>query len=362
MNREAGLYTALFCITLLVTGMLAATSLRSFHAPEHVQVLNGELAKAIETHYEANFPGKQLGVNLWAAIDYTLFNEGRPGVVVGNQGWLYTDEEFDVAADARASVAANLAAISKARAALASEGVQLVAAVVPAKARVYAEHIADRKPARAHEAAYDALVTALNARHIPTADLRDILTSGKSKEPTYFRTDTHWTPWGAHLAANEIARVTARAGLAPESRAAYITRRQRRDAHRGDLCNFLPLAPYFTQLLPPRESVDVMHTDAAEPAGNTDLFGDSDIPSVVLVGTSYSANPLWNFVGALKQSLGAEIASYAREGAGPFRPMAAYLQSEDFRSHPPRLVIWEIPERTLFLPPRTVTDTAAQTL
>jgi len=207
MNREAGLYTALFCITLLVTGMLAATSLRTFHAPERAQILNGELAKAIETHYEAKFPGKQLGVNLWAAIDYTLFNEGRPGVVIGNHGWLYTDEEFDVTDDAQASIEANLAAISKARAALAREGVKLVAAVVPAKARVYAEYIADRRPARAHETAYDDLVTALNARHIPTADLRESLTNGKSKEPTYFRTDTHWTPWGAHLAANEIARV-----------------------------------------------------------------------------------------------------------------------------------------------------------
>jgi alginate O-acetyltransferase complex protein AlgJ len=362
MNREACLYTALFCITLLVTGMLAATNLRTFHAPESVQLLNGELAKAIETHYDAKFPGKQLGVNLWAAIHYTLFNEGRPGVVVGNHGWLYTDEEFDVTDDAEASIEANLAAISKARDALAREGVKLVAAVVPAKARVYAEYIADRKPASAHEAAYDDLVDALVSNGIPTADLRESLVIGKTKEPTYFRTDTHWTPWGAQLAANEIARVTMKAGLAPENRAAYITRRQRRDAHQGDLCNFLPLAPYFRQLLPPRENIDVMHTDAAEAAATTDLFGDSDIPGVVLVGTSYSANPLWNFVGALKQALGADIASYAREGAGPFRPMAAYLQSEDFRSHPPRLVIWEIPERTLFLPPRASTDTAAQTL
>jgi alginate O-acetyltransferase complex protein AlgJ len=362
MNREAALYTTLFSITLLVTGMLAATSLRNFHAPEDAQLLNGELAKAIETHYEARFPGKQLGVNLWAAIDYTLFKEGRPGVVIGNQGWLYTDEEFDITDDAQTSIEANLAAISRARAALADQGAELVVAVVPAKARVYSEHIADRKPARAHETVYDNLVTELTANSIPTADLREILTTGKSKEPTYFRTDTHWTPWGARLAANEIARVTTQAGLAPESRAAYITRRQRRDAHQGDLCNFLPLAPYFTQLLPPRENIDVMQTEAAEPAESTDLFGDSELPNVVLVGTSYSANPLWNFVGALKQSLGADIASYAREGAGPFRPMAAYLQSDDFRTHPPRLVIWEIPERTLFLAPRTATDTVAATL
>jgi alginate O-acetyltransferase complex protein AlgJ len=71
------------------------------------------------------------------------------------------------------------------------------------------------------------------------------------------------------------------------------------------------------------------------------------VPDIVLIGTSYSANTRWNFPGYLKEALGEDIASYAREGAGPFRPMLAYLASEDFRREPPRLVIWEIPERAL---------------
>ena len=362
MNREAATHTLLFCAVIAVTGVLAASNVLSFRLPEQREIVNGAFAKALETHYEAQFPAKQLGVNLWAAIDYTLFQEGRPGVVVGSHGWLYTDEEFDVADPLSTTLNANLAEIVKAREVLARAGVTLIAAVVPAKARVYAEFLAGRKPAGPHVSLYDELLATLAAERVPTADLRGTLTSGKSERPTYFRTDTHWTPWGARLAATEIARVTSVAGLSPQARSAYITRRERRDAHRGDLCNFLPLDPYFTQLLPPRESVDVMRTDAAAPTAATDLFGDSDIPSVVLVGTSYSANPLWNFIGALKESLGADIASYAREGAGPFRPMAAYLQSEDFRRHPPRLVIWEIPERALLRPATNDTHTTAPTL
>jgi alginate O-acetyltransferase complex protein AlgJ len=356
MNREALLHTTFFCGVIAIVGVLAAVSARSFHSPHDVGVVNGGLAKALETHYDEHFPVKQLGVNVWAAIDYTLFREGRPGVVVGNRGWLYTDEEFDVGTQAQTSLNRNLAEIARARQTLANAGVTLVAAVVPSKARVYAEFVPERKPAHAHAKLYDALLAALAAERIPTADLRGTLVAGKTHHLTYFRTDTHWTPWGARLAAAEIARVANAAGLAPPERLSYITRRERRDAHRGDLCNFLPLDPYFTRLLPPRESVDVMRTDAAASPATTDLFGDTDIPTVVLVGTSYSANPLWNFIGALKESLGTDIASYAREGAGPFRPMASYLQSEDFRTHPPRLVIWEIPERAL------LTDTAAQTL
>jgi alginate O-acetyltransferase complex protein AlgJ len=40
-------------------------------------------------------PIKRLGTNLWAALDFKLFNEGRPGVVLGRDQWLYSDEEFN---------------------------------------------------------------------------------------------------------------------------------------------------------------------------------------------------------------------------------------------------------------------------
>jgi alginate O-acetyltransferase complex protein AlgJ len=237
---------------------------------------------------------------------------------------------------------------------------------VPAKARIYSEFLADRRPAEPHVELYDELLAHLAAEGIPTADLRTPLTDGKQQRQTYFRTDTHWTPWGARLAATEVARVTRVSGLAPYADSDYETRVERTAAHRGDLCNFLPLAPYFTQLLPPREPVDVTRTDITRDRGAQrpspaagDLFGDSELPNVVLVGTSYSANPLWNFAGFLKEALRTDIASYAREGAGPFKPMLAYLKSADFREHRPRLVIWEIPERALLVTARA--DTAAQT-
>jgi alginate O-acetyltransferase complex protein AlgJ len=366
MSREAAVHTLLFSSVIAVTGLLAAVSARSFRLPEHITVSEGGLAKAFETHYEQHFPAKQLGVNLWAAIDYTLFREGRPGVVIGADDWLYTDEEFNVADDARATFHANFARIAEVRAALETAGVALVAALVPAKARIYSEFLVDRKPAEPHVELYDELLARLAAEGIPTADLRTPLTDGKQQRQTYFRTDTHWTPWGARLAATEVARVTHVSGLAPDDDSDYETRVERTAAHRGDLCNFLPLAPYFTQLLPPRERIDITRTDITRAQGAqksspaaADLFGDSNLPNVVLVGTSYSANPLWNFAGFLKEALHTDVASYARAGAGPFQPMLAYLKSADFRDHRPHLVIWEIPERALLVTARA--DTAAQT-
>ena len=38
--------------------------------------------------------------------------------------------------------------------------------------------------------------------------------------------------------------------------------------------------------------------------------------AVGLVGTSYSANPNWNFVGALKEALHSDVVNYAEDGHG----------------------------------------------
>ena len=68
---------------------------------------------------------------------------------------------------------------------------------------------------------------------------------------------------------------------------------------------------------------------------------------MALVGTSYSAGEAWDFAGALREALGADVLQAAQEGEGPFEPMSDYLEDDAFLQTPPRLVVWEIPERYL---------------
>jgi alginate O-acetyltransferase complex protein AlgJ len=212
---------------------------------------------------------------------------------------------------------------------------------------VYPEYLDGRAPTEAQADLYARLVSNLTNARIPTADLLAPLQTGKTLEPTYFRADTHWTPWGAKLAAASTAQVIRDAGLNAPTRAQYVTQLETTREYRGDLFNFLPLDPYFSRLLPPEEHVRVVKTAAVTTAPANDLFGDESLPNVALVGTSYSANALWNFAGYLTESLGEEVANYAKQGKGPFAPMLAYLSSADFKRKRPRLVIWEIPERSL---------------
>jgi len=55
--------------------------------------------------------------------------------------------------------------------------------------------------------------------------------------------------------------------------------------------------------------------------------------------------PEWNFAGFLKEQLHADILNFSDPGQGPFAVMEKYLSSDDFKNTPPRLVIWEMPER-----------------
>ena len=89
MNRTLRIvYVAFFCALLLGLGLISLRSFMGFNTTDDATVLNGRWSKAVETHYDDEFPIKRLGTNLWAALDFTLFNEGRPGVVLGRNHWL----------------------------------------------------------------------------------------------------------------------------------------------------------------------------------------------------------------------------------------------------------------------------------
>ena len=347
----------LFVGIIAVMGSLAIVRTRDFHAPEHPEVVNGKLARAFENHYDQMFPVRELGINTWAALDYLALGEGRPGVVIGKRGWLFTDEEFNLAEDFDANTRTHLAMVRSVQQQLGKAGVALVVALVPSKAQVYAQFVASREPAAAQRRLYGRLLADLASSGIMTVDLRRTLTQGSARQLTYFRTDTHWTPFGARLAASSVVQVIRDAGLLHAHGPMFVTHIGAPQPHRGDLVAFLPLEPYFAALLPQPETISQATTRAetGEHAGRapaqTDLFGDSDLPDVALVGTSYSANPLWNFPGYLREGLGEDIADYSREGLGPFRPMVDYLRSADFISKQPRLVIWEIPERAFVAHP-----------
>jgi alginate O-acetyltransferase complex protein AlgJ len=342
------LYIFLFLAILLVLGLWSLRSFVGFSTSKETTVLNGHWTKAVETHYDEEFPIKRLGTNLWAALDYKLFNEGRPGVILGKDQWLYTDEEFDAVANSEQNEADNLAIIQGVRDTLKKQGTKLVLAIVPAKTRLYPEHVGDNTPAAVHTDLYQQFHAQVNQAGILAPDLLTPLQGAKEKGQVFLRTDTHWTPMGAEVVAQQLGNVIAQQAPLNVEPQNFVTEAKSTEPYKGDLTNFLPLDPLFSTLLPKPDDLQQRSTNPADAGAESGdaLFADNSV-AVGLVGTSYSANPNWNFAGALKQALHADVVNYAEDGHGPILPMLKYLQTDAFKSSPPQVLIWEFPERYL---------------
>ncbi|MBC3435136.1 alginate O-acetyltransferase [Pseudomonas sp. BW16M2] len=349
MNRTLRITYSLSFMGLLVgLGVASLGGLESFNRTGHMTLLDGKLAKAAETHYDEQFPIKRLGTNLWAALDFKLFNEGRPGVVLGRDQWLFSDEEFKPTAGAEQLMQDNLALVRGIRDTLQRNGSQLVLAIVPAKARLYAEYLGKETPASLHDELFNRFHAQARQANVFAPDLLAPLEQAKARGQVFLRTDTHWTPMGAEVVAQSIAEAVSRQNLLDGEPQAFITEAGASAPYKGDLTNFLPLDPLFSNLLPTPDNLQQRktHPVQAEGEGDDALFADNRIP-VALVGTSYSANPHWNFLGALQQALHSDVANYAEDGHGPLLPMLKYLQSDAFKNAPPQVVVWEFPERYL---------------
>lgn len=334
--------TLVFAGCVLGLAVWAVACALPYRSPQDVGVVDGGVARRFEAHYDAVFPVKTFGTNLWAAIQLELFDEGRSGVVVGRDGWLYTDEEFRAYPDADVQIDAHLRLIQHVYESLQQRDIELVVALLPAKARLYPEHLAREAPAEVHRQLYARVRENLLARGIVAPDLQAAMGWCKHGAAVFLRTDTHWTPDGANCAARALAQTRSDRVAALRETQTFVTQVEPPRPHRGDLMQFLPLSPWFDTLLPLPDPLPVVSTQAQ----SDELLSDTPAPEVVLVGTSYSADSRWNFDGALRQAYGRDVLNLAQAGKGPFEPMLDFLQLPVTEAHP-RQVIWEIPERYL---------------
>ncbi|GGJ77558.1 hypothetical protein GCM10008939_22030 [Deinococcus aquiradiocola] len=79
------------------------------------------------------------------------------------------------------------------------------------------------------------------------------------------------------------------------------------------------------------------------------LLGDA-VPSIALVGTSYSEKT-WNFPKMLAYYTKRDVLDVSLAGQQIWIPMQKYLSSTEFKEAPPRILVWEVPERYLLYPP-----------
>ncbi len=340
----SGLFIVAFMAISLV---FAGQAVFRVEAPLQTQTLaSGQWTISYEDKFNKQLITYEPSKNIWGLINYALFDEGNDGVLVGTDNWLFSKEEFEFKKDRPENIHKNISFIAAVHNHLMAQNIKLVIVPVPAKARICREFLGRYEFPSYNEGVYDKFVQDMSLMAIDTVDLLTPMQHAESPDMLYLRTDTHWSPAGAQLAAQITGSYIKDniKGLALDKKS-YRTHVKRAENHSGDLVRYLPGAGFFPEVIQTVQTMPI----GKKVLKNIEsvLFSSEDTPRVALVGTSYSAEPEWNFEGFLKEYLHADILNVAEKGMGPFETMKKYLGDKSFRETAPVLIIWEVPERYL---------------
>ncbi|MDH4413405.1 MAG: hypothetical protein QE484_08870 [Rhizobium sp.] len=307
-------------------------------------VIDGEATRDLDTVYKNELPHRAPSVGLFGNVRYALLGAGRKGVIVGDEGWFFTSEEFKSVPTKDIDDAVDH--IAKIRDDLQARGITLVLAPLPAKSDIYAEEVPSLLRSAAMADAYGAFTAALEQRDITVADMRKALLAAKPFGEVFLKSDTHWSPAGAKAAAEAVQSSAQKTGIDLPSQE-LTAEWQTPVSLWGDLTKFVTSPDYAPRVGLSEESVPIYRTSVSADASGTDIFGDDSSVPVMLVGTSYSANETWSFADFLRQALQADVVNVAKEGLGPGVPMMDLLAGTALDEAMPSVIVWEFPVRYL---------------
>ena len=309
------------------------------------EFMGGHTAAAVNYAMAHDLP---IGNVLSAAggiLRWRVFDSGGPQVTVGCDGWLYLTEELRPWPGSNAAMQARADTLHRIAKDLAAQDIALQVVLVPDKVRVEQAYACGVPYSAQSQGRYDTFSKMLAG--LPVVDV--LATYSGVRSPLYYRTDTHWNEDGAAIAA----AATAAASDAPVARDRPFSTAYGPEADRaGDLLRLMSLDHVPDLIIPLRPLPDrerpATTTETNPPADTGGLLDDAPVPEIALVGSSFSVNA--NFQGALEQAFSAPIGQFAEAGGAFWGSARDYFRSPAFKETPPKLVIWEIPERVVNQP------------
>ena len=323
--------------------------------------LDGDVSQAFAAAL-ADAPVPSNAARIERGLSWVVAGDLGPRVRRGESGWLFLGDELTVHEQPQLNTAQRKADVLKVQKILAAKGIKLLIVVLPDKSRIEASHLGMlHRPARYVPRASQ-WVSELKLAGVEAVDLTATLSAFKQKNGAAFlKSDSQWTEQGAEAAARSVSAEVVRLKIVATP-AQGLTVDKRIELNRpGDLIRLAGVEWLFDALQPQQDLAQEtsfkvgsqaqdkgkLSTASASSASaqTDDLFGDADLPNVVVIGTSFSRTS--NFVSFIEKELNAKIANLARNGGDFSGAMNTYLSSVAFKKTPPKLVIWEIPERVL---------------
>jgi alginate O-acetyltransferase complex protein AlgJ len=330
-------------------------------ASDFKSILGGRTASVVNTAMAHNLPVDAFFRGAGGMLRWRLFNSGGPQVWAGRRDWLYLMEELRPWPAAEAVMQGRVAVIQRVQAELRKKNIDLLVAVVPDKARIVSDAMNGPRSTQA-DGRYAAFLALLAKQGTKTVDLDAAMLKAPDRDRLFWRTDTHWSQEGAVLSAGAIAAAVT----TPIDRATKFktTAELLETDGPGDLLRLISLEHIPDGLpIPLRPPIDRQHKETtkaleAEPAAGG-LLDDGPSIEVALIGSSFSVNA--NFGGRIQEALGATVTNFGEAGGGFAGAAQKYFSGLAFKDTPPKLVIWEIPER-LVVQPLNADDKALEAL
>ena len=299
-----------------------------------------------------------------ALLAATAAAQDAPGIV-GKNEWLYYKYELTSGQDP-AAISTSVNLIQRLNKVFQKNGIAVVVAMVPLKVRIHPENLPSSiKLTDALQGQYGRVLKSLDSGGVLTADLNTAFLNSPNRitpMPLFFRQDTHWSAAGALVAAETIrdainAQPSLKAALEATPAAAYkLTWATQEPLKVGDLVAQLPKgSPSFAGEPVKYYEVDKLPSEGSanstSAANAASLLGGSSV-GITLLGSSYTHE--WTkFPGAVSYVLQRDILSVSVDASqGQWVGMHTYLRDDAFQTNPPKLLIWEMPERDMAAPPQ----------
>jgi alginate O-acetyltransferase complex protein AlgJ len=332
----------------------------------------GRMTAAIEKQIDHKLPAREGMIAVANSLRYKLVHGGGDQVRLGRDDWLFLTDEIRYYPNADANLTARVDLLGQTQARLAEQGITLIVALVPDKARMYPQYLADGSLPAYTQTRYAQALAGLRAKGVIAIDLiaylsyqsiRNGLVGGVAGGTVdgaagfnYYRTDTHWNMVGAQAAARAVAatvKSTLQAKNASLETVTFATQASGPALQRaGDLIKLMGLSSVsnFWRPRPDNEAPQATEETGGSGSGGAagGLLGDAAAPPVTLLGTSYSLRG--NFHGHLQQALSVKVLNTAKDGGGFLQAATEYFKDDAFKISKPQVIVWELPERFLSAP------------
>jgi len=93
--RISGIFFLLFLLSVFLLSTSGVMGNKdSVGVSGYADIIRGKWASRYEAKFNEALPSYEASKSLWSYGVYSVYNIGKSGVIVGANGWLFTDEEL----------------------------------------------------------------------------------------------------------------------------------------------------------------------------------------------------------------------------------------------------------------------------